>query len=177
MRTIWGQDLGQGGLTSRCLDLQASSNAATMETEPMLKTEIVVPGVLKIVTPETLYANDFLSLAPQVDAIIENYGAIRLLIDASHLERWDSLSTLEKHANFVKTRHAKVSRMAVVVRRDEQHWLVGTVNLFFHPEVRSFNPGHESEALRWIGKANPNVVTTVAGEPIERIVADIVDRH
>lgn len=54
----------------------------------MLKTEILAPGVLKIVAPETLHADDFLALAPQVDAIIKDYGEIRLLIDASHLEGW-----------------------------------------------------------------------------------------
>jgi len=68
----------------------------------MLKTDILAPGVLKIVAPETLYADDFLALAPQVDAIVKDYGEIRLLIDASSLRGWDSLAALEKHALFVK---------------------------------------------------------------------------
>ena len=143
----------------------------------MLKTEILAPGVLKIVAPETLHADDFLALAPQVDAIIKDYGEIRLLIDASHLQGWDSLSTLEKHAGFVKAHQEKVSRIAVVARRDWQHWMVGAVKLFLHPEVKSFDPGHESEAARWIGKADPDVVATAAGEPVERLIADVVDGH
>lgn len=129
----------------------------------MLKTEILAPGVLKIVVPETLHADDFLALAPQVDAIIKDYGEIRLLIDATHLGGWDSLTTLEKHAGFVKAHQAKVARIAVVTRRDWQHWLVGAVKVFLHPQVMSFDPGHEREALRWIGKAHPNVVGTAAG--------------
>jgi hypothetical protein len=134
---------------------------------------------LKIVAPETLTPTTFLALAlaPQVDAIIKDYGEIRLLIDASHLEGWDSLATLEKHAGFVKAHQAKVARIAVVARRDWQHRLVGAVKVFLHPEVKSFDPGHESDALRWIGKADPNVVTTGAGESIERLVADVVDGH
>ena len=49
--------------------------------------------------------------------------------------------------------------------------------MFLHPEVKSFDPGHESDALRWVGKADPNIVTTGAGESIERLVADVVDGH
>ncbi len=61
-----------------------------------------------------------------------------------------------------------MTRIAVIARRDWQHWLVGAVNVFLHPQVKSFDPGHESDALRWIGKANPSVVTTGAGDSIER---------
>lgn len=89
----------------------------------------------------------------------------------------DSLATLEKHAGFVKAHQANVSRIAVVARRDWQHWLIGAVKIFLHPQVKSFEPGHESEAVRWIGKADPNVVATAAGEPVERPIADVVDGH
>jgi hypothetical protein len=141
----------------------------------MIKTETLGPGVLKIVAPETLHADDFRALEPQVDAIIKNYGEIRLLIDASHLEGWDSLATLEKHAGFVKAHQHKVLRIAIIARRDWQHWLVGAVKVFLHPEVKSFDPGQEREAARWIGTADPSLEVTGAGQPVERLVADIVD--
>jgi hypothetical protein len=143
----------------------------------MLKTEILAPGVLKIVAPETLHAEDFLAVSPQVDAIIKDFGEIRVLIDASHLEGWDSLTTLEKHAGFIKAHQKKVARIAVIARRDWQHWLVGAVKVFLDPEVKVFDPGHEDEAARWIGKADANVVASVAGQAVERRVAEIVDRH
>jgi hypothetical protein len=132
----------------RRLGPQASPNAATLETHRMLKTEILAPSVLKIVAPETLTPTTLLALAlaSQVDSIIKDHGEIWLLIDASHLEGWDSLATLEKHAGFVKAHQAKVTRIAVVARRDWQHWLVGAVKVFLHPEVKSFDPGHESDA-------------------------------
>lgn len=143
----------------------------------MLQTEILAPGVLKIVAPETLHAEDFLAVAPQVDAIINDFGEIRVLIDASHLEGWDSLTTLEKNAEFIKAHQKKVARIAVIARRDWQHWLVGAVKVFLDPEVKVFDPGHEDEAARWIGKADANVVESIAGQAVERRVAEIVDRH
>jgi hypothetical protein len=141
----------------------------------MLKTEILAPGVLKIVAPETLRADDFLALAPQVDEIIKDHGDLRLLIDASHLHGWDSLVAIEKHAGFVKAHQDKVSRIAVLARGDWQQWLVGAVKVFLHPQVKAFDPGHEGEAARWLGKTDPGVVGTGAGQTAERLIADIVD--
>ena len=124
----------------------------------MLKTEILAPGVLKIVAPETLHADDFLALAPQVDAMIKDFGRIRLLIDASHLEGWANLSALEKHAGFVKAHQKKVTRVAVIARHDWQHWLAGALKVFLDPEVKLFDPGREDEAARWVGRADADIV-------------------
>ena len=116
----------------------------------MITTEVIAPSVLKIVAPEKLSANDFADLAPQVESIMKQQGKVRLLIDASRLEGWENITALEKHAAFVKAHQQKVERIAVVARRDWQHWLVGAVRVFLHPEVRPFNKGDESEALRWL---------------------------
>ena len=143
----------------------------------MLTTQIIAPGVLKVVAPKTLEADDFLALAPQVDEIIRDFGKIRSVIDATHLEGWGSLTALEKHAAFVKDHQESVTRVAVLARRDWQHWIVGAVRVFLQPEVKAFDPGHETEALRWIGEVNESVVSSVASEAVQRRVADIVDQH
>jgi hypothetical protein len=147
----------------------------------MIATENIAPGVLKIVVPETLRADDFRELGPQIEAIMKQYGQLRLLIDASRMEGWDKFATVEKHAAFVKAHQAKVERVAIIARHDWQHWLVGAVHLFLHPEVRVFDPGHEDEAARWIGHISTNgaadVVSSFAGEATERRVSDIADGH
>jgi hypothetical protein len=38
----------------------------------------------------------------------------------------------------------------VIVGRDWQHWLIGAVRMFLHPEVKAYDKSHESEALQWI---------------------------
>jgi len=118
----------------------------------MIKTEVIAPGVLKIIAPEKLNAGDFTDLAPLVESIMKQQGQIRLLIDASRLEGWESISALEEHAAFVKTHQQEVERIAVIARHDWQQWLVGAVKIFLHPEVRAFDKGDESEALRWLEK-------------------------
>jgi hypothetical protein len=116
----------------------------------MIKTEIIAPGVLKIVAPETLAADDFSELAAKVDSMMKQQDNIRLLIDASRLEGWENIAALERHAAFVKAHQQKVERIAVIARRDWQHWLVGAVKVFLHPEVRAFDKGEASQALRWL---------------------------
>jgi hypothetical protein len=83
---------------------------------------------------------------------MKQQGQIRLLIDASRLEGWENIAALEKHAAFVKAHQQKVERIAVIARHDWQHWLVGAVKVFLHPDVRAFDKGDESEALRWLEK-------------------------
>jgi SpoIIAA-like len=116
----------------------------------MINTEVIAPGLLKIVAPEKLAADDFAELAPKVEAMMTQQGDIRLLIDASRLEGWENIAALENHAAFVKAHQQKVARIAVIARHEWQHWLVGAVKVFLHPDVRVFDQGEESAALHWL---------------------------
>jgi hypothetical protein len=73
-----------------------------------------------------------------------------LLIDASGFDGWENIAAFENHAGFVKIHQQKVDRIAVIVAHDWQHWLVGAVRMFLHPEVRAYDERHENEALKWI---------------------------
>ena len=116
----------------------------------MIKTEALSPIALQILVPEKLKANDFSHIAPQVDAIIRQHGKIRLLIDASRFSGWENIAAFEHHAGFVKNHQGKVERIAVVIAHDWQRWLIGSVRMFIHPEVKAYDMGHEGEALQWI---------------------------
>ena len=116
----------------------------------MIKTDIISGNVLRITAPDKLKADDFRQIVQQVNSIISRYGKIRLLIDASGFNGWENIEAFENHAGFVKSHQRKVDRIAVIVAHDWQHWLVGAVRVFLHPEVRAYDKGHESEALQWI---------------------------
>jgi hypothetical protein len=115
----------------------------------MIKIDSISDNILRITAPEKLKADDFRQIAPQVESIISRYGKIRLLIDASGFNGWENIAAFENHAGFVKNHQQKVERIAVIVAHDWQHWLVGAVRMFLHPEVRAFDKRHESEALQW----------------------------
>ena len=116
----------------------------------MIKTEIISPNALKIVVPDKLKADDFRQIAPQIDSLISQHGKIRLLIDASAFNGWENIAAFEKHAGFVKNHQQKIDRIAVIAAHEWQHWLIGAIRIFVHPEVRAYDQSHASEALRWI---------------------------
>ena len=142
----------------------------------MIKFEDLGSGVVKITAPGKLQAADFLDISPKVDAAIKEHAAIRLLIDASHLEGWDDLKSLEQHASFVKNHQEKVEKIAVLTAHEWQHWLVGAVRVFLHPEVRVFNPDQEADALRWLAKARTKQFgQAVSGEAAEPTLLDMTN--
>jgi hypothetical protein len=116
----------------------------------MITTEIISTNVLRIIAPEKLKADDFRQIEPQIDSLISQYGKIRLLIDASRFNGWENISAFEHHAGFIKTHQQKVERIAVIAGHDWQHWLIGAVRIFLHPEVRAYHRSRQSEALQWI---------------------------
>jgi len=116
----------------------------------MIKTEIISTNALKIVVPDKLKANDFRQIAPQIDSLISQHGKIRLLLDASGFNGWENIAAFEKHAGFVKNHQQKIERIAVIAAHEWQHWLIGAIRIFVHPEVRAYDQSHASEALRWI---------------------------
>ncbi len=118
----------------------------------MIKAEPISEHVLKITAPEKLTADDFRALGPQVDSIIRQHGKIRLLIDASGCNGWKDITAFETHAVFVRNHQQKAERIAVIVGHNWQHWLVGAVRMFLHPEVRAYEKGQEAEARQWVSE-------------------------
>ncbi len=116
----------------------------------MIRVEAISANLVKIIAPEKLKADDFLQIAPQIDSLISQQGQIRLLIDASEFSGWENIAAFENHAEFIKRHQQKVERIAVITAHDWQHWLVGAVRIFLHPQVRAYEKNHEGEALQWI---------------------------
>ena len=103
---------------------------------------------MRITVPDKLKSDDFSLLAPQIDSLITQYGTIKLLIDASGFNGWENIAAFEKHAGFIKNHHRKIERIAVIA--PQQHWLIGAIRVFVHPEVKAFDKSHENEAVQWI---------------------------
>jgi hypothetical protein len=116
----------------------------------MIMIEVISTNALRITMPERLKADDFRQIAPEIDSLISQHGQIRLLIDASGFNGWENIAAFEKHAGFVKNHQQKIERIAVIAAHDWQHWLIGAVRMFLHPDVKAYDKSHESEALKWV---------------------------
>jgi hypothetical protein len=120
------------------------------EADYMIRSEVLARNILKIIVPEKLKADDFLHLAPEINTLIAQYGNIRLLIDASAFNGWENMTAFENHVGFIKDHQQNVERIAIIVAREWQHWLIGAIRILVHPEVKAYDQSHEKEALEWI---------------------------
>ena len=116
----------------------------------MIKADIISANALRIIAPKRLKAEDFRQLRPQIDSLINQHGKIRLLIDGSGFEGWENIAAIQAHAGFIRSHQQKIERIAVIAPHDWQHWVIGAVRMFLHPEVRAYDKNHENEALQWI---------------------------
>jgi len=116
----------------------------------VIKTDIISANALRLIAPKKLKAEDFRQLRPQIDSLISRHGKIRLLIDGSGFDGWENIAALQAHAGFIRSHQQKIERIAVIARHNWQHWVIGAVRMFLHPEVRAYDRNHENEALQWI---------------------------
>jgi len=116
----------------------------------MIQIETLSPDTLKVTPPTKLKAGDFAAIAPQIDELIRQQGQIRLLIDATGMHGWEDVTALKKHILFVKDHQCKIKRIAVLASHDWQHWIAEVVNIFVHPEIKSFGTAQEDAARQWL---------------------------
>jgi hypothetical protein len=116
----------------------------------MIQIETLSPDTLKVTPPAKLKADDFATIAPQIDELIRQQKQIRLLIDATGMHGWEDIEALKKHMLFVKHHQSKIKRIAVLAAHDWQHWIAAIVNIFVHPEIKAFGTDQEDAARQWL---------------------------
>ena len=116
-------------------------------------------GIVALRVSGRLVHEDYESLVPRLEEMIEQHGAIRCLIELTGLEGvtpraiWDELRFDLKHAR-------DVSRCAVVGDRNWERWATAATRpIFRRAEVRFFERRDLEEALAWI-RADPAGVRT-----------------
>jgi hypothetical protein len=118
----------------------------------VVKIETIASNILKVTPTEELKTNDFRQIAPQVDAVIRQYGKIRILVDATNFNGWENMDAFEKHMGFIKSHHKSIERGAIIAGQAWQHWLAGVIRLFVHPQIRVFDKNQQAEAEQWIAQ-------------------------
>ena len=116
----------------------------------MIKFEPLSASAIKIVPSDKLTVADFRLLGPQVDAMLDRSDRIRLLVDASRFEGWESFKAFELHSGFVKIHQRYVERLALVVGQGWPEWLVETIRMFLHRDGKAFELASEAEAVQFI---------------------------
>lgn len=117
----------------------------------MIKVENVNANVIEVKVPPTLKTNDFELITPSVDALIQQHGKIKLLVDASEFNGWDTLAAFEEHMKFAKNHHQKIACIAIIPGHMWHHWVITLIKMFVHPKIKTFDKNEKTEALQWLG--------------------------
>lgn len=107
-------------------------------------------NLIEITIKDTLEADDFRKLGEKADKLINEYGSIRVLINAEDFNGWENTDAAEKHFSFVKAHHAKVERLAIIAGHMWQHWIAAMARVFMHPEVKVFDKTQLEDARNWL---------------------------
>ncbi|KAA5539012.1 STAS/SEC14 domain-containing protein [Roseiconus nitratireducens] len=108
-------------------------------------------GVLHLSPQGRLTADDFKSVAEQIDPFIEENGCLNgLMISADRFPGWSDFSTMVEHFRFVRDHHRKIRRVAIVSDDDVLSALPHIASHFIAAEVEHFGTAQRSEAANWL---------------------------
>lgn len=97
-----------------------------------------------------LSEQDFVSVAKQVDAMIEESGRLNgIVIHAKSFPGWDSIAALTAHLKFVHDHHRKVSRVALSTESVAAHIAEIFATHFVAAEIKIFSYDELDQATQW----------------------------
>lgn len=117
----------------------------------MIKIEKVTKNHVEIKILEKITEEDFKTITPEIDKIMQEQTSIYLLIDATSFEGWASFKAAEAHFSFIKSHHQKVHAIAVIAEHAWLYGLAATIKIFMHPKIKVFSD--KEAAQQWLSQA------------------------
>lgn len=116
----------------------------------MIKIKTIGKNIIKLKITEPLKSSDFEAITKHVNPILKEYKKARLLIDATVFSGWKNIKACEQHFSFVKAHHMNIERIALIAGYAWQHWVIGAIKIFVHPEIKVFDKDQQEEAKKWV---------------------------
>ncbi len=114
-----------------------------------------VEGMLILHPKGLLEAEDFTTLATQVDNYLEGNGMLHgVLIHAKSFPGWKDFGALIAHLKFLKDHLKRIEKVAVVADGVIANVMPQIANHFVHAQVRHFDPVGEDAAWDWLRKTD-----------------------
>ena len=108
-------------------------------------------GILVLMPHGPLEAADFDTLAAHVDAYLAQNRVLHgVMIKARSFPGWKDFSALIAHLRFLKDRHRKIEKVAVVADGGFANVMPRLASHFIKAEVRHFDPADEDAAWKWL---------------------------
>ncbi len=108
-------------------------------------------SVLHVRPKGPLTAEDFASLAAQLDPFVEETGGLQgLLIEAREFPGWDNLGAMLKHLRFVRNHHHRIGKVALVTDSRLGDLAESLAGHFVAAQVKHFPADQLPAAHAWL---------------------------
>ena len=97
-----------------------------------------------------LRADDFGTVAPQVDEFIEKHEKVSVLLDLTEFHGWENITAARSHFTFIKDHHKRIERIAVVANKTWQHWISAVIGTFISSKEKCFDENQKDDARNWL---------------------------
>jgi len=114
--------------------------------------------VVRVRPTGRLTKDDFISLASEVDPLIEKWGHLNgLVIESRDFPGWESVGALVRHMSFVSDHHRKIRRIAVVTDSTLGTIAESIAGHFVAARIKQFDTEDLDVALAWAAKPGEEV--------------------
>jgi hypothetical protein len=97
-------------------------------------------------------AEDYQQLDPEVQALVNQYGKVGLLLDLQELAGEEAKAWLPD-LKFGRQFHDKIAKMAIIGDKRWEEWLTAFADLFYAKQAKFFKPDETEKAWAWLGVA------------------------
>lgn len=97
----------------------------------------------------TITASDYQLLVPDVRALVEKEGNIRMLYDLSDF-KWEKLEAWLPDLKFASEFHHEIEKMAIVGDKSWEKWMTHLAKPFYARDAKFFHSSDIAEAWAWL---------------------------
>lgn len=97
----------------------------------------------------TITADDYKIIMPEVNALVEREGNIRLLFDLSDF-KWEQMGAWLSDIEFGMEFRNKIEKMAIVGDKAWERWITHLAKPFYARDARFFEVKNSADAWSWL---------------------------
>jgi hypothetical protein len=97
----------------------------------------------------TVTKSDYEVMVPQVEALVEQEGSIKMLLDMTEF-KWEKVSAWGSDFKFGREYRQKISKMAIVGDKTWEKWLTKLADPFYAQEAKYFPAAERDAAWSWL---------------------------
>ena len=97
----------------------------------------------------TIKKEDYKTIVPEVEAVVEGEGRANLLMDLTDF-KWEALDAWGADMKFGHDYHKKIEKMAIVGDKRWEKWMTKIAEPFYAEDAQYFEAADSEAAWKWL---------------------------